>query len=450
MTSEQKMATSPTAPSTVLRRGDWKSFAFAHGHFALHVASSHLLEVTTEIHEHLTGASVDPEIETYLSSLAATFPVPQRKEIKKDIGSVSLNMAQGCNLRCTYCFAGEGDYGNKTMMSFETARAAVSMFSAGRKWFHIIFFGGEPMLNFSVIKQVVEWCEDPSQTCKFSYSMTTNATLLNDERMQWLQNKNFAITISYDGKGLHARQRRNKDLISNSETLVEKRIGKFRDHLQALKDFRLRTTISRENLDVLEDAMVATLNSYNFKMYVSHHATPEKPNCFEKEDIDTLGGIYERVIDRFIESEQWEDIFRFENTVKFMRLIHTGKTGGYACGAGINYLTVSATGKYYLCHRLNEDEEESFGNVEDGVDEKRISEMIEFRQAKKDPCNSCWMREWCAGGCMHEHKAKHGNIYQIDPMYCRLQAIEINQAMRVYTTLKQKAPHLIEKLGGNR
>src|SRR5690606_38738333 len=133
---------------------------------------------------------------------------------------------------------------------------------------------------------------------------------------------------------------------SNSETTVEKRLNKFREHLETLKDFRLRTTISRENLDVLEDAMMATLNSFTFKMYVSHHATPEKPVCFEKEDIDALGGIYQRVIDRFIAAEQWDEIFRFENTVKLMKLIHSGKTGVYACGAGINYLTVSATGTF--------------------------------------------------------------------------------------------------------
>lgn len=444
MTVEQNIASRPAVDRP--GRKDWKSFAFEHGHFALHVPSSHLLAVSPEIHLHLTGAQPDSEIEAHLAELASGFPVPAKKEIKKDIGAVSLNMAQGCNLRCTYCFAGEGDYGKKAMMSFETARAAVEMFSKDRKWFHIIFFGGEPMLNFSVMKQLVEWCESPERTCKYSYSMTTNATLLSDERMAWIKEKKFSVTVSYDGKGLHARQRLNKDLVSNSETMVEKRLGKFREQLESLKDFRLRTTISRENLDVLEDAMMATLNTYNFKMYVSHHATPEKPVCFEQADIDALGAIYERVIDRFIAAEKWEDIFRFENTVKLMKLIHSGKTGVYACGAGINYLTVSATGNFYLCHRLNEDEEESFGSVSVGVNEQRINDMIEFRQAKKDPCASCWMREWCAGGCMHEHKAKHNSIYEIDPMYCRLQSIEIKQAMRVYTLLQEKAPHLIARL----
>ncbi len=438
MTVEQTMAKIPKG---------WKSFAFEHGYFALHVLSSHLLEVTKEIHEHISEQVLDSEVETYLAELAADFPIPEKKEIKKDIGAISLNMAQGCNLRCTYCFAGEGDYGNKAMMSIETAKASVEMFSKGRKWFHIIFFGGEPMLNFSVMKQLVEWCEEPHQTCKFSYSMTTNATLLTDERMAWLKSKRFGITVSYDGKGLHARQRLNKDLVSNSETMVEKKLNKFSEQLGTLKDFRLRTTISRENLVVLEEAMVATLNAYNFKMYVSHHATPAKPMCFEKEDIDALGAVYDRVINRFIASEKWEDIFRFENTVKMMKLIHSGKTGVYACGAGINYLTVSATGNFYLCHRLNEDEDESFGNIKAGLDEQRVTDMIEFRQAKKDPCRSCWMREWCAGGCMHEHKAKNNSIYDIDPMYCRLQSIEIKQAMRIYTLLQQKAPHLIEALG---
>lgn len=436
-----------TAEQSIARRKDWKSFAYEHGFFALHVESSHLLEVTKEIHDHLTGHLPDPEVETHLQELSSQFPVPVKKELKKDIGAISLNMAQGCNLRCTYCFAGEGDYGNKAMMSFETAKAAIEMFAKSRKWFHIIFFGGEPMLNFSVMKQVVEWCESPEQTCKYSFAMTTNATLLNDERVEWLRSKKFAMTVSYDGKGLHARQRLNKDLVSNSETMVEKRLAKFSEQLSTLKDFRLRTTVSKENLPALEEAMIATLNSYNFKMYVSHHATPVKPACFDKEDIDALGTIYENVINRLLDAEDWDGLFRFENTVKLMKLIHSGRTGAIACGAGVNYLTVSASGTFYLCHRFNEEESESFGDIEKGVDDERINAMLDFRQAKRDPCASCWMREWCAGGCMHEHKAKNKSIFEIDPMYCRLQAIEIKQAMRVYTLLQQKAPHLIEALG---
>ncbi len=420
----------------------WKAFRFDDaGCVLLHVPSSHVVEVPEEVYLHVTGELIEPDYEVELQALARSFPLPVKQEVRTNIQAVSLNMAQGCNLRCTYCFAGEGDYGNKAMMSIETAIKTVGFFSQHQKRFHIVFFGGEPLLNFKVMKELVEWCE--KQDCHFSYSITTNGTLLNEDKLQWLKDKNVAVTMSYDGKGLQGKQRRTKDL-GSSEALVDKKLENFKEQLGNLRDFRLRATVVKENLGQFEEAIVHTLTSRNFRTVVSHHASPLRTLAFGPADVEQLAGILRRLVDRFLAEKNYAKLMQIHFINHGVGLMHRGKTGGFACGAGTSYLTVSATGGFYLCHRFNEDESERVGDAEVGLDAAKLAEVVKFRGATQDPCKSCWMREWCAGGCFHEHKAATGSKFDLDPMYCKLQGLELEQAMRVYTILKKDAPHLLD------
>lgn len=434
--------TGKMTPGVHARHPVWKAFRFEDaGCVLLHVPSSHVVEVTEDVYRHVTGEHVDPDFEAELDALARSFPLPVKPEVKTNIQAVSLNLAQGCNLRCTYCFAGEGDYGNKAMMTFETAKKSVEFFSKHQQRFHIVFFGGEPLLNFKVMKELVAWCE--AQPTKFTYSITTNGTLLNDDKLQWLKDKNVAVTMSYDGKGLQGKQRRTKDLAS-SEPLVDKKLEAFKEQLANLRDFRLRATVTKQHLAQFEEAIAHTLNSKNFRVVVSHHASPVKAEAFGPEDAEELAGILHRIVDRCLAEKDYAKLMRIQFISHGIQLIHRGKTGGFACGAGTSYLTVSATGGYYLCHRFNEDESERIGDADRGLDDAQLAEIRKFRGAGTDPCRTCWMREWCAGGCFHEHKAATGSKFDLDPMYCKLQGLELEQAMRVYTILRKEAPHLLD------
>jgi uncharacterized protein len=362
-----------------------------------------------------------------------------------DITAASLNLAQGCNMRCTYCFAGEGDYGKKAMMSFATARRALEQLAAGKPRFHVIFFGGEPMLNFRVIEQVVAWCEAQTAT-KFSFAMTTNGTLLTAEKLAWLKAKQFKLTISYDGKGLHARQRFLSDKKTTSEGLVQRKLDAFAADLQALRSFTLRATVEKANLDVLEEAMLSTLTARNYQLYLSTHSATIKELGFGLEDVARLGAIYRRVVDRLLEAGDWRQLLRLDNLKSHLVAVHRGRRRALACGAGTSYLTVSAEGAFYLCHRFNEDETERFGDVERGADTARLQAFAEQRTAPKEPCASCWMREWCAGGCFYEHKASTGDVFAPSPAFCRLMDLEMTEALRVYTILREKAPEIVATL----
>jgi uncharacterized protein len=274
--------------------------------------------------------------------------------------------------------------------------------------------------------------------------MTTNGTLLNEERLQWLRAKNFSITWSYDGKGLQDRQRFLKDKKTGSGTIVERKLEAFEDALGKLRDFKLRTTITRNNLHLLEESLLATLTARNFKVYLSRHATSDSASAFTDADINKLGSILKSVVDRLLEERDYAKLLRIGNLQQRLKNIDKGTTGMTACAAGLRYLTVSVEGNFYLCHRFNEDSSENFGNAERGLDEERLAEIREARTAKKEPCNSCWMRQWCAGGCFHEHRSATGDKLNIDPAFCKLQAIETEQAIRIYAALREHAPALLE------
>ena len=428
----------------MLKAPVWRAFTFETGSFLLHVPSSHILEVPIELARHVRGDDVAFGADEELDALAATLPMPPPRDVKTDVRAISLNMAQGCNLRCVYCFAGEGDYGKKAMMSLATAKAAIELFTAGKDWFHVTFFGGEPLLNFAVMKEVVAWCT--ILPIRFTYSVTTNGTLLNDEKLAWLKEHKVRVTISYDGHGLQARQRLNKDKETNSEQLVERKLKAFEEQLGALQSLVLRSTVTRKNLDILEESILSTLTSHHYRLAVHHHATAFKTQQFGPDDVRQLNEIYTRVIDRLLAKEDFDGLLRLENVKKHVASLESGKTSGKACGAGVNYLTVSAEGAFYLCHRFNEDESENFGDIRRGLDPVKLEEVRKFRGAALDPCRSCWMREWCAGGCLHENKAATGSTFDIDAVFCSMQDVEITQAMRVLSILREKAPERVPGL----
>ena len=439
----------------------WRLFQYDHGSFLLHVPSSTVVEVdegtarfvATTLSPGSSAGDVGSEefskdeeadYREALAELEQSMPKTQERKVTVDISALSLNMAQGCNLRCTYCFAGEGDYGVKGMMSFETAKKAIQLLSEGKKSFHLIFFGGEPLLNFSVIEKIVSWTK--TLPCQFTYAITTNGTLLNEEKIKWMNDHDFAVTISYDGKGVHAKNRLNKDKVSNSEALVAKKLKTFEAQLQQLKSFRLRSTITRDVLDGTEEALFDTLNSYGYRLSVARHADSSSRLAFTLEDIDKLSGMISRIVDSLLQAQDYEKLKKFEVVMGFVRSIHRRKTRQLSCGAGVNYLTVSVEGSFHLCHRFNEDQTEMYGSIHEGVRYDNLKEIVEVRSAQREPCKSCAVREFCAGGCFHEHKLAHGSKFVLDETFCRLLGSKILIAFRVYSFLAKNAPQILEEM----
>lgn len=351
-----------------------------------------------------------------------------------------MNVAERCNLRCTYCYAGEGDYGSNSLMTFETARRAILFFAKPDSVLEIAFFGGEPLLNFALVKEVVEWCA--VQNFHFRFSLTTNAVLLHESHLEFFKKHNFELKISYDGRELQDTQRTQNPQLA---ALVEKKLQRFEESLHALRSFQLRTTVSRKHIDSFARNILSTLNSHQYRIQYARVSSAASRERFLPEDADKLNALLTQMVEHLIEEKNWTHLLRIGNLKSLIRKIHFGRMQAF-CGAGINYLSVSTSGAFYLCHRFTEDKEECVGDIHRGLDQAKLGEIAALRGRTKEPCRSCWMRNVCQGGCFHEHKMATGNIGTVDPVFCKLQDHEMTLALRVYIILRNQAPEALAEV----
>ena len=429
----------PTAVGRV-----WKGFTGPDGFYLLHIPTAHLLKSDEELVSYVdndsahSAAALNQRLDAISSQLPQDF---QRSQPEIDIMGISMNVIQSCNLRCTYCYAGDGDYGVDSKMSEETAFRTVDFFAKGKKTLHINFFGGEPLMNLKLIQSVVAYCKTKTDT-KFYFSMTSNGTLLNEQTLKFLHQHKINLTISYDGKGLHAAQRLNLDKTTNSEALVEKKLKTYEKELQKIPGFGLRATIHKDNIPLVREALFRTLNEKQFEYtFVRNSEKGERGYSFEQ--VRELATIFSEVVDSLLGAERYDQILRIGNIRSNVNKIHTGQVGNSFCGAGTNYLSVSTTGAFYLCHRFTEDEDERLGDLDSGLNKPAIQRFAAHRGVTHDPCQQCWIRQWCGGGCYHEHKMANNTTFLPDPLFCFLMDNEMKLAMRVYLALQTHRPDLI-------
>lgn len=417
---------------------DWKSFTSEHCYFLFHVPSASILQVPTHLWQSLhTECSPQnlKEVQELASSLKNT-----ESYTSPSISHIALNVVERCNLRCTYCYAGDGDYGKDSLMTFATAQRAIEYFAKSAPLLKITFFGGEPLLNFALIKNVVEWLESVGRSKPFfRFSITTNGLLLNEAHLNFFKTHDFEVKVSYDGKVLQETQRTKNAQVAEQ---IERKLKIFEEKIHQLRSFYLRTTVSREHLDSFAQNILETLHSHNYRLHYARVSNRTEQERFHLEDAEKLGTLWRLVIDRLVEEENWAALLRLGNFRNHLRKIHRGQAQAF-CGAGLNYVSVSTIGRFYLCHRFTEDEEESLGDLEKGLDGAKLSELLVLRGNTKEPCRSCWMRNLCKGGCFHEHKMGTGNKGRIDPVFCKLQDMEMTLALQSYITLKKKAPRVL-------
>ncbi|MFK7826826.1 MAG: radical SAM protein [Oligoflexales bacterium] len=418
---------------------DWKLLENNNINFLLHIPSSTLIAAAPET---LTSACCKSPCPLCLFEEQVKVPIKVPPKI--DISAIALNVIESCNLRCTYCFAGDGDYGKPSVMSLELAKKVINYFVQKRDNLHIIFFGGEPLLNFSLIEKVVKWCE--SQVDKqFTFGMTSNGVLLNKYMLSFIKRHNFSLKISYDGPLLQAKQRIGTSNQLDLGSVTEKKLIKYSEALSQLKSIKLRSTLIPSHLPEAFDNIISSLNSYSYRFAFARSASVDKKLRFSMGDVEKLNKILGLVVDCYLEKKEFHSLLQISNLHKFIKMIHHGDYHRNFCGAGINYLSVSTSGRFYLCHRFTEDEEEILGDIEEGLNLARSRTIAGLRAVQMEPCRSCWMRNFCGGGCFHEHKLANHSIGKVDPMFCLLQDAELRQSIRIYLHLKHEAPELLDR-----
>lgn len=335
--------------------------------------------------------------------LAAHITINNRKPVIK---ALCLHIAHDCNLRCRYCFASTGDFGTKrTLMSAEIGKKAIDFLigkSGTRRNLEVDFFGGEPLLNFDTVKQIVEYArEKESKTGKnFRFTITTNAVLLNEENKKFINENMGNVVLSIDGR---------PEVNDRMRTRIDGR-GTYSDILPKIEDmadsrgqdrYYVRGTFTRENLDFSRD--VLHLADLGFKQISVEPVVAAKDTGFDirQENLPQLFSEYESLVLEYVNRHKESRGFNFFH---FMMDLDHGpcvikRLKG--CGSGHEYLAVTPEGDLYPCHQFVGMEQFKMGNVKSSTDiDMTIRDMFAKQTIYSKPdCKECWARFFCSGGC---------------------------------------------------
>lgn len=370
--------------------------------------------------------------------LASSLPVADIAPSKTDIlKSLCLNVAHSCNLACIYCFASQGTFNQQQeMMSLEVGRKAIDYLlqkSGSRPTVEIDFFGGEPLLNWKTVKALTLYGEETAQKRGkvISFTLTTNATLLKPGIIDFLNQHNFQVVLSLDGrKAIHDQAR---PLVKGGPTF-ERALKGISDLISTRGHYNyyIRGTYTHYNLDFVQD--VIYLADLGFKEISLEPvvAAPEADFALKEKDLPFLEKEYELLAKVYLERKKEGRPFNFYH-------FNLDLKGGpclikrlTACGAGNQYLAVAPDGSLYPCHQFDGKKDYVLGNVFDGITKPELQEEFQAVDVlKKEPCSACWARFYCGGGCLAQAQAFSGSIRQADLRSCRLLKKRIECAIYV-------------------
>ncbi len=360
------------------------------------------------------------------------------KERPVVVKALCLHIAHDCNLACRYCFAEEGEYhGRRALMSFEVGKKALDFLiaeSGKRRNLEVDFFGGEPLMNWQVVKDLVAYGREQEKITdkKFRFTLTTNGVLLNDEVMEFCNREMANVVLSIDGrKEVHDRMRPFRGGAGSYENIVPKFL-KFAES-RAQEKYYVRGTFTHENTDFSRD--VLHLADLGFKQISVEPvvADPKEPYAIRKEDLPELFAEYDRLAAEMARRRQAggpDGDFHFFH---FMIDLEGGPCVAKrlsGCGSGTEYLAVTPWGDFYPCHQFVGNEKFLLGNVDEGVKNTRIRD--EFKCCNvyaKEKCRDCFAKFYCSGGCAANAYHFTGDIKGAYDIGCELQKKRVECAI---------------------
>ena len=360
------------------------------------------------------------------------------------VKALCLHIAHDCNLACRYCFAEEGEYhGRRAMMSYEVGKQALDFLianSGNRKNLEVDFFGGEPLMNWKVVKDLVAYgrSQEKIHNKHFRFTLTTNGVLLNDEIMEFANKEMDNVVLSIDGRREVHDFMRPFRKGAGSYDLVVPKFRKFADS-RGQKKYYARGTFTRHNLDFSRD--VLHLADLGFEQIsVEPVVADEKEEyALQWEDVPKICEEYDKLAKEIIKREKEGRGFNFFH---FM-IDLTGGPCVYkrlsGCGSGTEYLAVTPWGDLYPCHQFVGEEKFLMGNVWDGVQKPEIRDAFkECNVYAKEKCRECFARFYCSGGCAANSYNFHGSINDVYDLGCELQRKRVECAIMIKAALAEQ------------
>ena len=348
------------------------------------------------------------------------------KNNSKVIKALCLHVAHTCNLNCSYCFASQGKYqGDRALMSFEVGKQAFDFLIANsgtRRNLEVDFFGGEPLMNFDVVKKLVEYARsvEKEYNKNFRFTLTTNGLLIDDDVIDFCNKEMSNIVLSLDGRPeVHDLFR----VDYSGKGSYERIVPKFKKFVESRggKNYYIRGTFTHNNVDFTNDIFhMADLGFTELSMEPVVCA-PSDPCALTDEDMPKLFEQYEILAKEMIKRKREGRPFTFYHYMLDLKngpCIYKRITG---CGSGTEYMAVTPWGELFPCHQFVGDEKYSLGDIWNGV--KNISVQDEFRSCNaysRKECNDCWARLYCSGGCAANSYHATGSIGGVYKYGCEL------------------------------
>ena len=369
---------------------------------------------------------------------------------KMPIYALALHVAHDCNLRCLYCYGSGGSFGGpRDYMDEKTALRSIDFLLENAPvelQYSIIFFGGEPLMNYDLIKKVTEYCrKKEKETGKvFNLGMTTNGTLLNDEMMEYFDKNGITIGISIDGpKEIHDQCRKCADgsgsfdsMFKNVEKLLERRDGKV----------TARITLTRKDLEMHK--ITHEVENMGFKKVnvALVEADENTPFAIHKEDLEVINQEYKIIAEEMYNAIIERRKFYTNIFYSHLSMLHNKNIMFYNCGAGRRYMAVAPDGSLYLCHRFAGMENYKMGDVFNGILPGTQKNVINAHVDAREECQECWARYICGGGCFYNSVEKGGSLYKSPNFYCESYKCLFETSMYLYWKLNSYDPTIVERL----
>ena len=360
------------------------------------------------------------------------------------VKALCLHIAHDCNLACKYCFAGEGEYhGRRALMSLEVGRKALDFLvenSGNRVNLEVDFCGGEPLMNWQVVKELVAYgrsLEEPHHK-KFRFTLTTNGVLLTDEVMDFVNKEMSNLVLSIDGrKEIHDLMRPHRGGQGSYDEILPKykKAAESRNQM----NYYVRGTYTRNNTDFSED--VIHLADQGFEQISVEPVVADKKEDYalRMEDVPKLLSEYDRLAQEYIRRKRDGKGFQFFH---FMIDLEGGPCVAKrlsGCGSGTEYLAVTPWGDLYPCHQFVGQEEFLMGNVEDGIVRKDIQDKFKACNVySKKECRDCFAKFYCSGGCAANAWHESGDVNGSYELGCELQRKRVECAIMIKAALAEE------------
>lgn len=364
------------------------------------------------------------------------------------IKSMCLHISHDCNLRCKYCFASTGDFGKgRMLMPVETGKKAIDFLlthSGNRHNLELDFFGGEPLMNWDAVKEIVAYArgKEAEYNKKFRFTVTTNGMLLNDESIDFINNEMSNVVLSLDGRKcvndamrVTAGGKGSYDVIvPKFQKLVEKR------RTAKYKEYYARGTFTKNNIDFTNDVYhIADDLGFDQLSVEPVISSPDEPYALTEKDLPAIFEQYELLAKEMIRRKKEGSCFNFFH---FMIDLDQGPCAIKrlrGCGCGNEYVSITPDGDIYPCHQFVGHDEWKMGNINDGVLNTEIKDQFACANIySKEGCKDCWCKFYCSGGCNANNYSLNGDINKPTKLSCDIERKRVECAVMIKVAMADK------------